>query len=156
MNLQLKTNHIEIIKNHAQKTYPDECCGLILGYKNSEYKIVVEIIPTENVWNTEKGNFTEDQKHSTSRRYAISPQVMLHTQKAARNRNLNIIGIYHSHPDSPAIPSEWDRIYAWTEYSYVILSVQNTQASELQSWTLDDNHQFQAETIKLIKLANLS
>jgi proteasome lid subunit RPN8/RPN11 len=81
---------------------------------------------------------------------------MLHTQKAARNRNLNIIGIYHSHPDSPAIPSEWDRIYAWTEYSYVILSVQNTQASELQSWTLDDNHQFQSETIKLIKLANLS
>ncbi len=97
MNLQLKTNHIEIIKNHAQTTYPDECCGLILGYINSKYKIAVKIIP-----------------------------------------------------------SEWDRIYAWPEYSYVILSVQNPQASKLQSWTLDNNHQFQAETIKLIKLANLS
>jgi proteasome lid subunit RPN8/RPN11 len=154
--IQLNTNHIQIIKNHAKKTYPDECCGLILGYINSQYKTVLEIIPTENVWNTEKGNFTQDQEHSTSSRYAISPQVMLHTQKAAINRNLNIIGIYHSHPDYPAIPSEWDRIYAWTEYSYVILSLQNTQASELQSWTLDYNHQFQSETIKLIKLANLS
>ncbi|MDD1438567.1 M67 family metallopeptidase, partial [Dolichospermum sp. ST_sed10] len=153
MNLQLKTNHIEIIKNHAKKTYPDECCGLILGYINNEYKIAVEIIPTENVWNTEKSNFTADQEDSTSRRYAISPQVMLQTQKEARNRNLNIIGIYHSHPDYPAIPSEWDRIYAWTEYSYVILSLQNAQAGKLQSWTLDDNHQFQAETIKLINLA---
>ena len=129
---------------------------MILGYINSEYKTVVEIIPTENVWNTEKGNFTEDQEHSTGSRYAISPQVMLHTQKAAINRNLNIIGIYHSHPDYPAIPSEWDRIYAWPEYSYVILSLQNTQASELQSWSLDENHQFESETIKLIKLANLS
>ena len=138
--IQLNTNHIQIIKNHAKKTYPDECCGLILGYINSQYKTVLEIIPTENVWNTEKGNFTQDQEHSTSSRYAISPQVMLHTQKAAINRNLNIIGIYHSHPDYPAIPSEWDRIYAWTEYSYVILSLQNTQASELQSWSLDDNH----------------
>ena len=142
MNLQLKTNHLEIIKNHAEKTYPDECCGLN--------------ITTENVWNTEKGNFTEDQENSTRRRYAISPQVMLQTQKVAINHNLNIIGIYHSHPDYPAIPSEWDRIYAWPEYSYVILSVQNAQADELQSWTLDENHQFQAETIKLIKLANLS
>lgn len=156
MNLQLKTNHLAIIKNHAEKTYPHECCGLILGYKNNEYKISVEIIPTENVWNREKSNFTEDQENSTRRRYAISPQVMLQTQKVAINHNLNIIGIYHSHPDYPAIPSEWDRIYAWPEYSYVILSVQNAQAGELQSWTLDDNHQFQAETIKLIKLANLS
>ncbi|MTJ12046.1 M67 family metallopeptidase [Anabaena sp. UHCC 0187] len=157
MNLQLKTNHLEIIKNHAEKTYPDECCGLILGYIDSEYKIVVEIIPTENVWNREKSNFTENQEeYSTRSRYAIAPQVMLQTQKEARNRNLNIIGIYHSHPDYPAVPSEWDRIYAWPEYSYVILSVQNTQAGELQSWTLDENHQFQAETIELIKLANLS
>jgi proteasome lid subunit RPN8/RPN11 len=157
MNLQLKINHIEIIKNHAQKTYPDECCGLILGYINAECKTAVEVIPTENVWNTEKGNFTENQEeYSTRRRYAIAPQVMLKTQKEARNSNLNIIGIYHSHPDYPAIPSEWDRIYAWPEYSYVILSLQNSQAGKLQSWTLDDNHQFQAETIKLIKLANLS
>ncbi|MFM7407625.1 MAG: Mov34/MPN/PAD-1 family protein [Cuspidothrix sp.] len=148
MNLHLKTNHIQIIKNHGQTTYPDECCGLILGYKNNEDKIVVDIIPTENVWNTQKSNFTEtSEEYSTRKRYAISPQVMLQTQKEARNRNLNIIGIYHSHPDYPPIPSEWDRIYAWTEYSYVILSLQKGQAGELQSWTLDDKHQFQPEKL---------
>ncbi|MBD2294370.1 M67 family metallopeptidase [Anabaena sphaerica FACHB-251] len=157
MNLQFNTNHLQIIKNHAQKTYPDECCGLILGYISSESKTVVEVIPTENVWNTEAANFTEDQEgYISTRRYAIAPQVLLQTQREARNRNLNIIGIYHSHPDYPAIPSECDRLYAWPEYSYVIVSVQNGKACELQSWSLDDNHQFQSETIERINLATLS
>ncbi|MEA5578631.1 M67 family metallopeptidase [Anabaena sp. UHCC 0451] len=149
MNLKLNTNHLEIIKNHAQKTYPEECCGLILGCLGSGCKTVIEVISTENAWNAEAANFTAETQ-STKRRYAIAPQIMLQIQKEARNRNLNIIGIYHSHPDYPAIPSEWDRIYAWTEYSYVIVSVQNGQAGELQSWCLDDNHQFQSETIELI------
>ncbi|TAF05515.1 MAG: M67 family peptidase [Nostocales cyanobacterium] len=151
MNLKLKTNDLEIIKNHAEKTYPDECCGIILGYINSECKTAVEVIPTENVWNTEKGNFTKNQEeHNTRRRYAIAPQVMFQTQKAARNRNLNIIGIFHSHPDYPAIPSEWDRLYAWPEYSYVIVSVENDKADELNSFCLDDDHQFQGEEIEVV------
>jgi proteasome lid subunit RPN8/RPN11 len=48
----------------------------------------------------------------------------------------------------PAVPSEWDRLYAWLEYSYIIVSVQNGQAQELHSWSLNDNHQFLAETIE--------
>ncbi|MFM6025443.1 MAG: Mov34/MPN/PAD-1 family protein [Dolichospermum sp.] len=151
MNIQLTTNHIEIIKNHAQKTYPNECCGLILGYKNNEYKTVVEIIPTENVWNTEKGNFTANlEEYSTRKIYAISPQIMLQIQKEARNRNLDIIGIFHSHPDYFAIPSEWDRIYAWTEYSYIIVSIIQGKIGELNSFYLDDHHQFQQEIIEVV------
>ncbi|WP_144031234.1 Mov34/MPN/PAD-1 family protein [Trichormus azollae] len=73
MHLQLNTNHLQTIKNHPQTTYPDECCGLILGYLSSEYKTVVEVIPTENAWNTEASNFTEETQ-STKRRYAIAPQ----------------------------------------------------------------------------------
>ncbi|WP_353930300.1 M67 family metallopeptidase [Okeanomitos corallinicola TIOX110] len=149
MKLKLKTNHLEIIKNHAQNTYPEECCGLILGVLNQESKTVVEIIPTENAWNTEAATFTEE-KHSKNRRYAIAPQVILATQKAARDRNLNIIGIFHSHPDHPATPSEWDRIYAWPEYSYIIVAVENGKASELNSFLLDENHQFQPEIIATI------
>ncbi|WP_413171820.1 Mov34/MPN/PAD-1 family protein [Anabaena azotica] len=151
MHLQLNTNHLQIIKNHAQKTYPDECCGLLLGYLGSEYKTVVEVIPTENAWNTEASNFTEETQ-SIKRRYAIAPQIMLQTQREARNRNLNIIGIYHSHPDYPAIPSECDRLYAWPEYSYIIVSVQNGKIGELHSFCLDNKHQFQAETIEDINL----
>jgi proteasome lid subunit RPN8/RPN11 len=72
---------------------------------------------------------------------------MLKAQKDARDRNLDIIGIYHSHPDHPAVPSEFDRAIAWQRYSYVIVSVQQGKTCDLQSWSLDDNCQFQSEEI---------
>ncbi|MBE9237647.1 M67 family metallopeptidase [Anabaena aphanizomenioides LEGE 00250] len=148
--LKINDQNLESINLHAEKTYPDECCGLILGYLSHDVKTVVEVIPTENVWNTEKDNFTENQEeYSTRRRYAIAPFFMLQIQKEARNRNLNIIGIFHSHPDYPAIPSEWDRIYAWPEYSYIIVSVTQGKAGELNSFCLDENHQFRKEVIKV-------
>jgi proteasome lid subunit RPN8/RPN11 len=150
-NLKLHPEHLQIIRIHAEKTYPDECCGLILGYLNSGGKTAVEVIPTENAWSTEAANFTKEA-HSTKRRYAIAPQIMLQMQREARNRSLSIISIYHSHPDYPAIPSEWDTLYAWTEYSYIIVSVENGKAGTLQSWSLDENHQFQPETIENINL----
>ncbi|MBD2383852.1 Mov34/MPN/PAD-1 family protein [Cylindrospermum sp. FACHB-282] len=149
--IKLLPEHRQIIRTHAESIYPEECCGIMLGSLASGCKTVVEVIPTVNAWNTEAADFAHDpREYSTRRRYAIAPQIMLQTQRDARNRNLNIIGIYHSHPDYPAIPSEWDRLYAWTEYSYIIISVQNRKAGELQSWTLDDSHQFQAETIEYI------
>ena len=151
MILQLLPEHLQIIRSHAESTYPDECCGIILGHAMSEGKTVVEVIPTENAWNTEAADFPDDDTtESQRRRYAIAPQVMLKAQRAARDRSLNIIGIYHSHPDAPAIPSECDRLYAWPEYSYIIVSVQKGKADTLLSWSLDDNHQFQPEVIQNI------
>ncbi|MFM2060503.1 MAG: hypothetical protein RLZZ507_173 [Cyanobacteriota bacterium] len=150
-HLKIYPEHLQIINIHAENTYPDECCGLILGYLSNGVKTVVEVIPAENVWNTEEANFTEDKEsYSTRRRYAIAPQFMLQIQKEARNRNLNIIGIFHSHPDYPAIPSECDRLYAWAEYSYIIVSVAQGKAGELNSFSLDDNHQFQGEIIEVV------
>lgn len=136
---------------HAETTYPEECCGIVLGYLTSEGKTVVEVMPTENAWNAETaaelpGDDTLD--YSKRQRYAIAPQVMLQAQKQARDRKLNIIGIYHSHTDHPAIPSEYDQKLAWQEYSYIIVSVHNGKASDMKSWTLDDNHQFQQEVIE--------
>ncbi|ACC80646.1 Mov34/MPN/PAD-1 family protein [Nostoc punctiforme] len=151
--IRLSPEHLQTIRAHAESTYPEECCGIILGYMAAEDKIVVEVMPTENAWNTEAGaEFSEKRTAESKRRqYAIAPEVMLKTQKEARNRLLNIIGIFHSHPDHPAIPSECDRLYAWQGYSYIIVTVQNGKAGELQSWSLDDRHQFQAETIENIK-----
>lgn len=149
MILQLLSEHLQIINTHAESTYPDECCGIILGYLSSTNKTVVKVIPTENAWIEEAANFP-GEVDTQERRYAIAPQVMLQVQKTARDNSLNIIGIYHSHPDHPAIPSECDRIYAWPEYSYIIVSVQNGQANEMQSWSLDDYHQFQPELIENI------
>ncbi|MBE9051883.1 M67 family metallopeptidase [Nostocales cyanobacterium LEGE 11386] len=149
--LKILPEHLQIICTHAESIYPDECCGLILGYLASDSKTAVEVMPTENVWHTQADDFPSDNtEHSTKRRYAIAPQFMLQAQKKARDCSLSIIGIYHSHPDHPATPSECDRLYAWPEYSYIIVSVQNGKAGKFQSWSLDDYHQFQPESIENI------
>ncbi|BAB74606.1 all2907 [Nostoc sp. PCC 7120 = FACHB-418] len=128
---------------------------MMMGYIANGVKTVVEVIPTANAWETEADNFTQEinktnitsPTSSLKRRYAIAPQIMLQVQREARDKSLNIIGIYHSHPDHPAIPSECDRLYAWAGYSYIIVSVQKGIASDILSWSLDDNHQFQSEII---------
>ncbi|NEQ19620.1 MAG: M67 family metallopeptidase [Microcoleus sp. SIO2G3] len=186
MVLQLSPKHLQTMSAHAETTYPEECCGIILGYLTSEGKTAVEVMPTENAWNAETAaelpgddtldyskkqryaivrillrlffqksllrSFRTEQPHSVRlskrTRYAIAPQVMLQAQREARDSKLNIIGIYHSHTDHPAIPSEYDQKLAWQEYSYIIVSVQNGKTSDMKSWTLDDNHQFQQEVIE--------
>ncbi|MEH1873622.1 M67 family metallopeptidase [Nostoc sp.] len=150
--IRFSQEDLQTIRTHAESTYPEECCGIILGYLASGGKIVVEVIPTENAWNTEAvaefaGEHTAESKR---RQYAIAPEVMLKIQREARNKSLNIIGIFHSHPDHVAIPSECDRLYAWQGYSYIIVSVQNGKAGELQSWSLDDTDHFQTEAIENI------
>ena len=83
--------------------------------------------------------------------YWIAPEEMLAAMKDARQRNLEIVGIYHSHPDHPAVPSECDRRLAWSQYSYLIVSVLQGKATNAQSWVLDENHQFQPEAIHSIE-----
>jgi proteasome lid subunit RPN8/RPN11 len=149
--IKLLAEHLEMICIHGESTYPEECCGLIIGYLGREGKTAMEIIPTANAWNTQGNDLSSDNRVYTSRRrYAIAPRVILQAQKAARDRAMNIIGIYHSHPDNCATPSECDRLYAWAEYSYIIVSVENGKASTVKSWTLDDYHHFQPESIENI------
>ena len=149
--IQLNQEQLQTIFTHAESSYPEECCGVILGNLCDPSKKVVEIIPTENVWNSAtSADFVNNNiTYSRQRRYTIAPREMLHLQKSARERNLNIIGIFHSHPDYPAIPSEFDRNCAWQEYSYLIVSVQKGQAGDINSWLLDDNNQFQQEELRV-------
>lgn len=152
--LTISRQHFQLMITHAEQTYPHECCGLMMGqiHENGD-KQLVEIIPTENAWNAETSkNFeiletSQEVVTTTEHYFTISPQAMLKAQKQGRDRNLVIIGIYHSHPDHPAIPSEFDRVYAWSEYSYVIISVEKGKATDLQNWSLEDNHQFQVEEL---------
>ncbi|MFN6540491.1 MAG: Mov34/MPN/PAD-1 family protein [Nostoc sp. EkiNYC01] len=159
--IRFNEQQLQTIRTHAENIYPEECCGIILGYLGGGGKTTVEVIPTENAWNTEAAaEFSGDVSRqaasrlrtaeSKKRQYTIAPEVMLQAQKQARDRSLSIIGIFHSHPDNPAVPSECDRLYAWQGYSYIIVSVQNGKAAELRSWSLDDTHQFQPEAIENI------
>jgi proteasome lid subunit RPN8/RPN11 len=113
---------------------------------------VVEVWPVQNAWGDEvarelSGAVQGDLPLSKTRRYWIDPKEMLASQRYARDRHLTIIGIYHSHPDHPAVPSECDRRLAWSDYSYLIVSVCQGSAQNLLSWRLDPSHQFQPETI---------
>lgn len=142
--------HLSQIRAHAEQDYPEECCGLLLGI-NGDRKTLSEVVPTENSWSQDAAAAQLDTAANTSRRnrFSIDPAVMLQVQKRARDRHLDIIGVYHSHPDGVAVPSEFDRAIAWSMYSYIIVSVKQGQTAELRCWTLEDE-QFQSEEILII------
>jgi proteasome lid subunit RPN8/RPN11 len=151
-SIALSESHISSIRTHAESTYPEECCGLLLGQVSNDSKTLVEVLPTKNAWSAESENIWPEQKGLTEkRRYAISPQEMLKAMKEGRDRNLEIIGIYHSHPDCAAVPSECDRIGAWPQYSYIIISVRQSVSEDLRSWILDTDSNFQAEEIVIVE-----
>jgi proteasome lid subunit RPN8/RPN11 len=151
-SIALLDSHILSIRTHAESTYPDECCGLLLGKLTGDIKTLVEVWPTKNAWSAEaENNWPEQTGLTEKRRYAISPQDMLKAMKDGRDRNLEIIGIYHSHPDCAAVPSECDRAGAWPQYSYIIVSVRQGASEDLRSWSLDTDSNFQAEEIVTVE-----
>ena len=157
------------IEADAERAYPEECCGILLGrlerdaqkastQKADLQKTVIEVRPTLNAWSesvaADLAPAISDSRHPASSarrdRYWIAPQDLLKAQREARDRNLQVIGIYHSHPDHPAIPSETDRLLAWPEYSYLILAVEQGRVAQVLSWQLDAAHQFQAEAVSQV------
>ncbi|MEL4895555.1 M67 family metallopeptidase [Crocosphaera sp. Alani8] len=154
--IYFSNSQLQQIENHAERTYPEECCGLLLGIFEASYQRVIEVRETDNDWTPTMSEDLDNlgssgnQPLSKKNRFSIAPSVLLQVQKEMRDRELNIIGIYHSHPDHPAIPSEFDREIAWSDYSYVIASLRQGKVSEIKSWTLKENRQFKPEKIKII------
>jgi proteasome lid subunit RPN8/RPN11 len=154
--LILAVAHQQQIEIEAERTYPEECCGILLGQLERDVqKTVIEVWPTPNAWSqavaADLASAISASRHPAQAarrdRYWIDPRDLLKAQREARDRSLQMIGIYHSHPDHPAIPSETDRRLAWPEYSYLILSVEQGKVMQVLSWQLDAAHQFQSEVI---------
>jgi proteasome lid subunit RPN8/RPN11 len=151
-SIVLSDTHILSIRTHAESTYPEECCGLLIGQVTSDVKTLVEVWPTKNAWSAEaEDNWPEQKVLTEKRRYAISPADLLKAMKDGRDRSLAIIGIYHSHIDCAAVPSEFDRAGAWPQYSYIIVSVRQGASEDLRSWSLDTDSNFQAEEIVTVQ-----
>ncbi|MGC1305891.1 MAG: M67 family metallopeptidase [Phormidesmis sp.] len=158
MVLSLTQQHISELSAHAERVYPEECCGLMLGELDSvsARKQLVELIPVENKWAAEAfdesavSSSGASEEFTKERRYTIDPRDMLRVQKQAREQGLKIIGVYHSHPDQGAVPSECDRAQAWPQYAYTILCVQKGKTADIRNWALDSNHQFQPEAMQVI------
>lgn len=157
MTLQLSAAQIQQICRHAEATYPEECCGLLLGTReasgdsggDSETVVVQEVWPVHNAWSADHAEEAglPTAGHNRGDRYWIDPRDMLAAQRHARDRGSDVIGIYHSHPDHPAEPSECDRQLAWSSYCYLIVSVHQGKTKDLICWSLDANHQFQPDPI---------
>jgi proteasome lid subunit RPN8/RPN11 len=144
--LNLSSEQLQKIYQHAQDTYPEECCGLLLGTLNQEEKIVTEVWQTENSWTPELA-LPGLESGSRRNRFSVAPELMLYAQKYARDEALIIVGIYHSHPNGQPIPSEFDRAIAWSEYSYLIVGLTPDTSPDLKSWTLNEERIFEPEVI---------
>jgi len=90
-------------------------------------------------------------RESERNRFLIDPLEQLRVEKDARARGLDVLGYYHSHPDHPARPSEYDRDHAWPWYSYIIVSVERGEPKDMTSWVLsDDRARFDSEQIEML------
>jgi len=141
MNI-LKTSKdiLDRIHRHGEDSYPEEGAGLLLGESTAEISTVYEIIPLTNARE-------ESARHN---RYLITPQDMLHGEQEAMRLGLDIIGVFHSHPDHPNSPSEFDREWALPNLSYMITSVNKARAIDTRSWVLtNDRIHFLEQEIKL-------
>ena len=138
--IRLKSADIEEIKQIAQKTYPHECCGVMVGSVENGVKTVTQLIPAEN-----------QRTDSPANRYLITPDLLNELEKKLKGTDRAIVGFFHSHPDVPARPSTYDQDHAWPWYSYVIVSVNRGQAGEIHNWKLrDDRSAFDAEKMELL------
>lgn len=141
MILEIDAQVLREIHAHAESSYPEEGAGLMLGKTNGDHKHISAILKVTNVRE-------EAARHN---RYLIAPQDYLRAEDEADRLGLEVLGVFHSHPDHPNRPSEFDREWAWPWLSYLITSVLSGEAVESRAWRLhDDRAGFEEEEIKVI------
>jgi proteasome lid subunit RPN8/RPN11 len=117
---------VETIRRHAREAYPFECCGALVGRE----AVIEEAWPLANV--TAEG---------PRRRFLVSAEDYRRAEARARERGWDLVGFYHSHPDHPAQPSQYDLDHAWPVFAYLIVSVPNGEPADLTSWRLAPDRQ---------------
>lgn len=139
--IEISAECVERIRAHGVESYPHECCGALLGRDadgSDQPREILGVFPLTN------------QRHdSPQNRFSVSTGDVLAAERAAVTQGLSVVGWYHSHPDHPARPSEYDREHAWPWYSYIILSVQKRAPMDMRSWRLrDDRTKYDQEELE--------
>jgi len=142
MTLHISRELLLQIWDHGERTYPEENAGLILGAVNGEERWASRLLPLEN----------KSRSEFRHNRYLINPEDMIAGEQEAERLALDILGVFHSHPDHPAEPSEYDRQWALPWYSYLITSVDRGQALESRSWRLNDDRSQMFEEVLHVQL----
>ena len=118
------------IADHGRRAYPEECCGVLLGETTDADRDVQDLLPIANARTEER-----------QRRFLITPRDYLQAERAAADRGLELIGFYHSHPDHPARPSQYDLDHALPWHSYIVLAVAGGEPQEMTSWIMAEDRQ---------------
>ena len=151
LTLKMSTEIAQKIREHGADSYPNECCGALLGRDGAAdgtttaggaqlpVREILALFPLVNRRNDSPRN-----------RFSVTAEDVRDAEKAAQEKKLDVVGWYHSHPDHPAQPSQYDREHAWPWYSYVIVSVANGKPAEMTSWRLrDDRSEYACEAIAI-------
>ncbi|HZG00634.1 MAG TPA: M67 family metallopeptidase [Chitinophagales bacterium] len=134
--LTIESVPFEQMMADAVRSFPHECCGFMFGTEQGDERSVTAIQAVHNVSD-------EDQR----RRFRIEPRDYMKAERFADETQTTLLGIYHSHPNHPAVPSETDRVAAQPFFSYVIVSVVDGEPEAVRSWRLNDNEQFDEELL---------
>jgi proteasome lid subunit RPN8/RPN11 len=141
MAIQITFEIVKQIHSFLEAAYPDEGAGLLLGDDKDGQRRVLAVLPLTN----------SRESDARRNRYLITAQDMLHGELEAVRLGLDVVGIFHSHPDSPNRPSEFDREWALPWFSYLITTVNDGLAQSSRSWRLlDDRSQFKEELVAVI------
>lgn len=121
---------LEQMKSHARETYPDECCGFLLGFspqgEESGERKIEEVLRAENEFDGER-----------RRRFLIRPEELRNVERRAERTGRSVLGFYHSHPDHPPRPSRFDQDHAWPWYTYLVLAVTARDVEGIGAFELD-------------------
>ena len=139
--IELTAAQHDEIGAHGERDYPYECCGLLLGsFADDAGKTIAELYPISNA----------REEQAKRNRFLIRPEELLQGEQYALKRGLDVVGFYHSHPDHPAVPSQYDLDHAWPRYSYIVVAVSAGVAQDLRSWGMEpDRSRFTEEEISV-------
>lgn len=137
--IEINQQSIEAITAHAERDYPDECGGMLIGRFEGGKKTVLETFPLENARE-------EEARHN---RVLILPRDVMRAERYARENKLDVVGYYHSHPEDFGVPSQYDLDHALPVWSYVIASVLKGKVADIRSWEMEnDRSRFKEEQIE--------
>lgn len=134
--LEISNEAFQKMKSHAEADYPNECCGFFFGLEGDVRQVRI----ARKVENAKEGDQSD--------RFQIDPKDYQEAEKYAIKHDLDLLGVYHSHPDHPAEPSEHDRKVAMPWFSYIIISVRDGKAAGTRSWRLNEGRQFEEEAVQ--------
>jgi len=140
MKIEIHSDLLDLIQTHGENAYPNEGAGLMLGDEEKGIRTVKSLLFLDN----------KREESSQHNRYLITAEDMLRAEEEAARQDSSILGIFHSHPDHPNLPSEYDREFAIPWYSYLITSVNEANAAGSRCWRLEDNREgFSEELIQV-------